>query len=217
MSMSRVFFYVPNVIGYVRAVLLLVAFFFALDAPVVFIVLYSLSYGILDILDGLAARMLDQRSRFGAALDMVIDRSSTSCLLAILAICYPQVAPLFFLLIALDVSSHYVHMLASEGRSHKVTSRAEHGTLLHLYYSSPPFLFVLVTAHELTALALYAYSFIPGPLLEAVHAGLQTTSVWWQSILTLILLIGLPLAALKTVISVIQFVMATRTLAARAT
>ena len=210
--MSRVFFNVPNVIGYVRVVLLVGACFFALDAPVVFIVLYSLSY-ILDILDGLTARWLDQRSRFGAALDMVIDRSSTSCLLAILAICYKQAAPLFFVLIMLDVSSHYVHMLASEERLHKATSRAEHGALLHLYYSSPAFLFVLVLAHELTALTLYAYSFIPGPLVDAVRVTLQAPSAWWQPVFALFLLIGLPLAVLKTGISVIQLQRAFRRLA----
>lgn len=211
--MSRVFFYVPNVIGYVRLVLIGLAFYVALDAPVLFFVLYSLSYGVLDWVDGLAARLLDQRSRFGAALDMVLDRSSTACLLAVLAIRYTQAAPLFFLLIALDISSHYMHMLAASGRPHKETSRAEHGALLHLYYSSTPFLFTLVTAHELTALALYAYSFLPGSLVEGVRASLVAPETWWQPPLALIVLAGLPLALFKTYVSVVQFVKGAQALA----
>ena len=64
----------------------------------------------LDAVDGHVARMLGQSSRFGAVLDMVTDRCTTSCLLCFLSSAYPPWALLFQGLIALDFASHYMHM-----------------------------------------------------------------------------------------------------------
>ena len=49
-------------------------------------------------------------SKFGAVLDMVTDRSTTTCLLCFLAARFPRWLLLFQALIALDFSSHYMHM-----------------------------------------------------------------------------------------------------------
>ena len=94
----------------------------------------TLLYGVsclLDAVDGMAARALDQTSKFGAVLDMVTDRyvsqdvfrvqeadlslghairCTTSCLLCFLAAGYPRYALLFQFLISLDFASHYIHM-----------------------------------------------------------------------------------------------------------
>lgn len=84
---TPVWLFVPNQIGYLRALLALWAFVYALphswgktamaaaaaDAPS-FVALYFASY-ILDAADGMAARALGQTSAFGALLDMVRERA----------------------------------------------------------------------------------------------------------------------------------------------
>lgn len=95
---------------------------------------------LLDALDGYAARKLNQGTRFGAVLDMVTDRCTTTCLLVFLATAMPRWAMLFQLLISLDLASHYVHMYATLSMggselSHKNVD-AERSWLLHLYYSN---------------------------------------------------------------------------------
>ncbi|XP_057207429.1 uncharacterized protein si:ch1073-145m9.1 isoform X2 [Triplophysa rosa] len=67
----RVCLYVPNVIGYIRILLVLTAWI-VYDDPARFVPLYVVSI-ILDGLDGWVARRLHQTSRFGAWLDVVID------------------------------------------------------------------------------------------------------------------------------------------------
>lgn len=102
-------------------------------------VLYSISC-LLDALDGYAARYFEQSTRFGAVLDMVTDRCTTSCLLVFLSSAFPRWAIVFQSLIALDFSSHYMHMyatLVADGAesSHKNIDKSE-SWLLNLYYSN---------------------------------------------------------------------------------
>eukprot|EP01051_Picozoa_sp_SAG22_P005674 SAG22_NODE_344_length_11914_cov_6.665679_2_plen_242_part_00 len=82
--MLTVLLYVPNLIGYLRLALLVAAFhggqLFGLGPgetvpsarPLHFLGLYAAS-ALLDGLDGIAARRLDQCSAFGAWLDVIID------------------------------------------------------------------------------------------------------------------------------------------------
>ncbi|XP_056330551.1 uncharacterized protein si:ch1073-145m9.1 [Danio aesculapii] len=67
----QVILYVPNLIGYIRILLVLIAWILYRD-PQSFVPLYVLSI-ILDGVDGWVARRLHQTSRFGAWLDVVID------------------------------------------------------------------------------------------------------------------------------------------------
>jgi CDP-diacylglycerol--inositol 3-phosphatidyltransferase len=101
--------------------------------------LYSVSC-LLDALDGYAARILQQSTRFGAVLDMVIDRCTTSCLLVFLSLAFPRWAIVFQCLIALDFSSHYMHMYATlvlggADSSHKDVDKSQ-SRLLNLYYTN---------------------------------------------------------------------------------
>ena len=210
--MNQVFFYIPNIIGYIRAVLLIVSWFFAQNFPIIFAIVYTISYA-LDFFDGLFARLMKQTSRFGAGLDMIIDRCATTCLFSILAIRLPQISPLFFILISLDISSHYLHMFASENSSHKVTTPESHTYLLHFYYSNQPFLTTLCLAHELAALDVYAYSFFPEPFFSSVSSSLQAPIEWWHFLLGISFIVSLPLALLKTIISLVQLIKASQILA----
>lgn len=99
--------------------------------------LYSFSC-ILDAADGLAARRYNQSTTFGAVLDMVTDRCTTSCLLVFLASAFPRWSIIFQGLISLDLASHYIHMYASlttGGQSHKKVE-ASRSWVLHLYYTN---------------------------------------------------------------------------------
>lgn len=95
---------------------------------------------LLDALDGYTARIFNQGTQFGAVLDMVTDRCTTSCLLVFLATAMPRWAIVFQGLIALDFASHYMHMYASlviggAGSSHKDVAKSQNW-LMRVYYSN---------------------------------------------------------------------------------
>lgn len=100
-------------------------------------ILYSLSC-LLDALDGYAARRFNQATKFGAVLDMVTDRCTTSCLLVFLSAAYSDYTVLFMGLISLDLASHYMHMYASleSGASSHKTVEKKRSRILNLYYSN---------------------------------------------------------------------------------
>lgn len=125
--------------GYARIVLALVSLYFMPLHPRRCSFLYSISC-LLDALDGHAARVYNQSTRFGAVLDMVTDRCTTTCLLVFLATAKPRWSMVFQLLISLDFTSHYMHMYATlamggSGESHKNVDE-KRSKLLKLYYSS---------------------------------------------------------------------------------
>lgn len=125
-------------------------------------VLYSVSC-LLDALDGHAARVYKQSTRFGAVLDMVTDRCTTTCLLVFLATAKPRWSMVFQLLISLDFTSHYMHMYATlamggSSESHKNVDE-KRSRLLKLYYSNKNVLFVCCAANELFFIALYLLCF----------------------------------------------------------
>ncbi|CAB4014616.1 CDP-diacylglycerol--inositol 3-phosphatidyltransferase, partial [Paramuricea clavata] len=68
----RILYFVPNIIGYVRIILLVASWIHIDSDPKLFVVLYVASV-VLDALDGIAARKLNQTSAFGAWFDVVID------------------------------------------------------------------------------------------------------------------------------------------------
>lgn len=101
--------------------------------------LYSISC-LLDAADGIAARKFEQSTRFGAVLDMVTDRCTTTCLLVFLATAKPAYSVIFQLLISLDLASHYMHMYATlvmggQNQSHKNVD-AGRSWLMNLYYTN---------------------------------------------------------------------------------
>ena len=88
---ENVFLFVPNLIGYGRIFLALLSFWFMptnyvaaawcyiLSGEYIIASVSSLHYvssppGLLDAVDGHAARLLGQSSKFGAMLDMLTDR-----------------------------------------------------------------------------------------------------------------------------------------------
>lgn len=125
--------------GYVRIVLAFASLYYMPLHPRTCSLLYSISC-LLDALDGYAARRFDQSTRFGAVLDMVTDRCTTSCLLVFLSSAWPRYAIVFQGLISLDFASHYIHMYATlimggSDQSHKKVDKSR-SWLLNLYYTN---------------------------------------------------------------------------------
>ncbi|SCV00968.1 LANO_0F09450g1_1 [Lachancea nothofagi CBS 11611] len=173
---KQVLWYIPNQIGYTRVFTAILSFFLMAKHPIWTTWIYGVSC-LLDALDGTMARKYNQTSGFGAVLDMVTDRSTTSSLICYLCVVFPKYAPLFQLLISLDLSSHYMHMyatLSSGGASHKSIEKEQ--WLLYLYYSRRSVLFTVCAFNEIFYLALYLYSFpqlwhFSLPIFGSTHVG----------------------------------------------
>ncbi|KAI1341850.1 CDP-diacylglycerol-inositol 3-phosphatidyltransferase-like protein PIS [Xylariaceae sp. FL0016] len=165
---ENIFLFWPNIIGYSRIVLAIASLYYMPLHPRTCSLLYSISC-LLDALDGYAARYYNQSTRFGAVLDMVTDRCTTSCLLVFLSSAFPRWAIVFQSLISVDFASHYMHMYATlamggSGESHKNVDKSR-SWLLNLYYTNKTVLFVCCALNELFFIALYLLSF-SSPLLS---------------------------------------------------
>jgi CDP-diacylglycerol--inositol 3-phosphatidyltransferase len=160
--MVSVYLYVPNLIGYVRILLIVVAFHNISDYKTFFIC-YALSQ-VLDMADGYAARLLKQSTKYGAVLDMVTDRASTACLLVVLGHFYPKYMSFFLFCVGLDIISHFTQVSSSlmlQLDSHKVGS----SPLMRLYYGNRYFLAFMCAGNEGFFLFLYLLNFYSGPLV----------------------------------------------------
>ncbi|CAJ2510751.1 Uu.00g063760.m01.CDS01 [Anthostomella pinea] len=165
---ENIFIFWPNIIGYFRIVLAIASLYYMPLHPQTCSLLYSISC-LLDALDGYAARYFNQSTRFGAVLDMVTDRCTTSCLLVFLSSAFPRWAIIFQSLISLDFASHYMHMYATlamggSDTSHKNVDKSR-SWLLNLYYTNKTVLFVCCALNEVFFIALYLLSF-SSPLLS---------------------------------------------------
>jgi len=163
---SPIWFWAPNLIGYVRIISAIFAFQVAFDDYVSFFIFYSIS-ALLDMADGYAARALNQCSKFGAVLDMITDRASTTCLQVILSLFYPKYVIWYCFLMALDIVSHYSHMyssLSNHQTSHKIISQ-DKPKLLQIYYGNRFVLGFLCWGNEAFFLFLYLFHFWSGPLI----------------------------------------------------
>ncbi|KAE8344597.1 hypothetical protein BDV24DRAFT_148852 [Aspergillus arachidicola] len=177
---TNVFLFVPNLIGYTRIVFAVASLYYMPLHPRTCSLLYSISC-LLGALDGAAARRLGQSTRFGAVLDMITDRCTTTCLLVFLASAFPRWSIVYQGLISLDYSSHYIHMYATlamggSRQSHKNIDE-NRPWVMRLYYSNTYVLFTVCALNELFFIALYLLSFSSPTLIDsAVPWALLSTS-----------------------------------------
>ena len=166
MSLSdyKVLFFVPNIIGYFRFLTLAAAMFFHEIWPLC-VALYGMSI-LLDAFDGYYARKLNQCSRFGAFLDMIADRLSTTCLSFILTKFYPDYCLYFMFFTALDIGCHwmlqqYAALLngADPNGNHKAVRSPF--WILNLYYEQKVVMFSSIFLTELFYVLLYVLKFNP--------------------------------------------------------
>merc|ERR1719315_314006 len=161
---ENVFLFVPNLIGYSRILLALLSFWFMPTSYVAASSCYILS-GLLDAVDGHAARLLGQSSRFGAMLDMLTDRCATMCLLTTLSSFYPSCMFLFQLSMTIDISCHWLHLhtsLLQGSTSHKFVDPTGN-YWMRLYYTDRKVLFGMCAGNELFYAMLYLSYFTTGP------------------------------------------------------
>ncbi|POG75057.1 hypothetical protein GLOIN_2v1475732 [Rhizophagus irregularis DAOM 181602=DAOM 197198] len=206
-EVKNVFLFIPNIIGFIRVILAILSLYYMPNKPWTCMGLYTFSC-LLDAVDGNAARYFDQCSEFGVVLDMVTDRSTTSCLLCFLATKYSSWTILFQLLISLDLSSHYMHMyssMTSGSSSHKNIDKSSNSILRAYYSNNVGFyvvLFIFCALNELFFVALYLLSFNH----EDIAPGLNF-------IIRLIAFFSFPVCAGKQIINVIQLAGASKRLA----
>ncbi|KAF0303828.1 CDP-diacylglycerol--inositol 3-phosphatidyltransferase [Amphibalanus amphitrite] len=191
--MDNVYLFVPNLIGYARVVLALLSLWFMAERHAAAAACYVIS-GLLDALDGHAARLLNQSSQFGAMLDQLTDRCATMCLLACLCAFYPQHMFWFQLSMAIDISCHWIHLHVTtlRGRTSHKTIGGEGSALLRLYYSSRPVLFFMCAGNELFYSMLYLLHFTEGPTLLGL------------GLVRALVVLSVPVAVVKSGIALVQ-------------
>ncbi|XP_026481312.1 CDP-diacylglycerol--inositol 3-phosphatidyltransferase-like [Ctenocephalides felis] len=197
MDTENIFLFVPNLIGYGRVILAIISFYFMPTNYVVACGCYIIS-GLLDAVDGHAARYFNQSTKFGAILDQLTDRCGTMCLLVTLSYFYPKYMFLFQLSICIDIACHWIYLHSSllQGKvSHKFIDMSEN-PIMHLYYTSKPVLFGMCAGNEAFYAALYLLYFTEGPLI----AGL--------SLFRIIAYLSAPIAITKSFISIVHGVVA---------
>jgi len=164
---------VPQLIGYLRAVLYILGFAACelqtvggmMPGYVACLVCYTIAF-VLDVFDGMVARKLDQCSILGNVLDMVLDRSATAALLSVLAGAYPRARLYFAFLVALDVSSHWMHTASCQLKPvrghHKAKETLEkRNWLLRMYYGIYPLFGYCCVGTEVFYIALLGLSYVP--------------------------------------------------------
>ncbi|KAH6562122.1 hypothetical protein BASA50_006960 [Batrachochytrium salamandrivorans] len=199
---ENVFLFVPNLIGYGRISLAILSFYYMAYHPWLSMALYALSC-LLDAVDGYAARLCNQSSKFGAVLDMVTDRSTTTALIVYLATQYPLYAFPLQMLTALDLSSHYMQMYASliyGHASHKTVS-ASAPWMLRMYYTSKPVLFGVCLGNEMFFIGLYLRSWS----IQALFLG-GSLGAWVWMIITACFWVSVPVMVFKQAVNIIQLV-----------
>eukprot|EP01006_Ploeotia_vitrea_P015774 TRINITY_DN46084_c0_g1_i1.p1 TRINITY_DN46084_c0_g1~~TRINITY_DN46084_c0_g1_i1.p1 ORF type:complete len:207 (+),score=18.66 TRINITY_DN46084_c0_g1_i1:92-712(+) len=166
--MVSVYFYVPNIIGWLRIILGIASFFYARTDPLIFTAMYLTSF-LLDAMDGWAARVLNQCSKLGAVLDMITDRFGTMGLVMILADMYPQWLVWGILCNSLDLVSHYARMYATLSvgvESHKYMDQKKEFKLLWLYYNKRWLLGGACLINEFFYFFMYARVHFPSDIME---------------------------------------------------
>ena len=144
--------YIPNIIGYFRAICMFLFFWLApkeeeysiwgvkIAGWKIAVFLYAVGF-VGDLVDGWAARKFNQSTLYGATLDMVVDRVATAGLLCILASLKSENAFFYASLIVLDIGSHWFHMASTVTKGHHKDAKVlqERNYVLRLYYGSKPF------------------------------------------------------------------------------
>ncbi|XP_018328668.1 CDP-diacylglycerol--inositol 3-phosphatidyltransferase [Agrilus planipennis] len=202
MTTENIFLFVPNIIGYMRVVLAIISFYFMPTNYIIAGTCYVVS-SFLDAFDGHAARYFNQSTKFGAILDQLTDRCGTMCLCAVLAHFYPKYSFLFLMSMTVDVACHWIYIHASllQGKtSHKFIDMSEN-PIMNIYYTNRTVLFFMCFGNEAFYSTLYLLYFTEGPIIAGI------------SLFRALLYLSLPIAIVKSGISILHLVVASKNLA----
>ncbi|XP_056638057.1 CDP-diacylglycerol--inositol 3-phosphatidyltransferase [Diorhabda sublineata] len=202
MTEENIFTFVPNIIGYARIVLAIISFYFMPTNYVIACTCYVVS-ALLDAFDGHAARHFDQSTKFGAMLDQLTDRCGTMGLVTVLAHFYPKYSFLFIMSMCIDVACHWIflHTSVLQGKSsHKFVDMSEN-PIMNLYYTNKTVLFLMCAGNEAFYASLYLLHFTEGPIVVGL------------GLFKIILFLSAPICFLKTGISLLHCIVASKNLA----
>lgn len=162
-----VLLYYPNIVGYIRVVCMVLSFYYAKSNWKRALVYYLAAF-IGDVVDGHVARSFDQCSKVGGILDMVTDRVSTCGFLVLLSNFYPEHYFTAIMLIVLDISSHWFHVMSVSGHHKSKESLQNRNALLQWYYSIYPLFGYCCVGTELFYILLYVLRFHPDPVIHQI-------------------------------------------------
>jgi CDP-diacylglycerol--inositol 3-phosphatidyltransferase len=167
LTTKDVLLWYPNIVGYLRILCMVASFYYAKTDWMISITFYVISF-VGDVVDGFVARAFNQCSKFGGILDMVTDRVATCGLLVILSNLYQDYSFYFILLITLDISSHWFHVMSVTAH-HKSEAALEHRSpILQWYYSIYPLFAYCCVGTETFYILLYVLHFWQHPIIEQV-------------------------------------------------
>ncbi|CAG9770106.1 unnamed protein product [Ceutorhynchus assimilis] len=199
---ENIFIFVPNIIGYARIILAVIAFYFMPTNHIIASTCYIVS-ALLDAFDGHAARYFNQGTKFGAMLDQLTDRCGTMGLVAVLAHLYPKYMFPLLLSMCIDIACHWIYLHSSilQGKqSHKFIDMSEN-PIMNIYYTNRQVLFIMCAGNEAFFAALYLLYFTEGPIIIGL------------SLFRVILYLSAPIMIGKTFISLLHCVVASKNLA----
>ncbi|GAW83363.1 phosphatidylinositol synthase [Plasmodium gonderi] len=161
MKKKNVYFYIPNIIGYIRVILALGGFIICRKSLILFAIFYSISQ-ILDAFDGWTARKFNQTSVFGQVLDQITDRLSTTLLYLLNGNVYDEYIIAIGLIMIADIGGHYFHSSSCAIAGNKTHKKIEKGNrLLKLYYERPVVMVICIIAYESFWFAAYVFKVTP--------------------------------------------------------
>lgn len=94
-------FFIPNLINYVRIIIVVLMLFKIRTKPVLAFILCLIS-GFMDSFDGDMARYFNQKSKLGYIMDLSLDRLTNSAQMVTLALLYPKYWLFFFSIQSVD-------------------------------------------------------------------------------------------------------------------
>jgi hypothetical protein len=100
--MNSIFLYSPNILNYIRLLLLVISMNTMLKSPLVCF-MTAIFGGILDLFDGRLSRLFNKKSVFGALLDMGMDSMTNLMQLFFLGSVYPKKWTLFFTISIIEI------------------------------------------------------------------------------------------------------------------
>lgn len=156
-------FFIPNILDYVRILLLIVVICIFASHPGYAIALYALN-SILDGLDGTLARLLNQQSKLGALLDFSIDRAAITILLGACIWVAPSFLILFISVMALDIGSHFAVCYASAYNNGSHLKFLAKGSPLLGWFSQKSWVrYSICTSHDLFFALFIINTYMPSP------------------------------------------------------
>lgn len=102
-SSIKVIFNIPNSLSIVRICLIPIFVFLYLKAHYLYAAITLILSGLTDFVDGYVARHYNQITEMGKLLDPAADKLTQAAVVVVLAIHYPQIAPMLALFIVKEV------------------------------------------------------------------------------------------------------------------